>query len=180
MGEICARELAKAEVELVLVDIDRMMVNRLAEKLGAKAHGLDVLSEASVRQFMRTIDDRPGCGDLLVNAAGAGYVRTLGMTRLTSAFTKLPRAGSTTVLNIASAGPQRDPYKHAGAQLAFHRAAEELAQSANRPDLHVLTFGTTDPPYLITDALRQWQSQCASSLQARWNSSLAVAAGGRQ
>ena len=180
VGALCARALATDNIELVLVDIDRMMVNRLAEELGANAHGLDILSEASVRQFMRTVDDRPGCGNLLVNAAGAGYVRALGMTRLTTAFAKLVQAASTTVVNVASAGPQRDPYKHAGSQLAFHRAAETLAKAVNRPDMQLLTFGIGDPPHLIVDALRQWQSLCTSPPQDRWNSSIALAAGGRQ
>ncbi len=180
IGELCARALAGDNVELVLVDIDRMMVNRLAEQLGAHAHGLDVLSDASVRQFMRSINDRPMCGNLLVNAAGAGYVRTLGMTRMTSAFAKLVRASSSTVVNIASPGPQRDPYRHAGSQLGFHRAAEDLASTINRPDMQVLTFGTSDPPHLILDALRQWQSLCTAAVQTDWNSSLALRAGGRQ
>ena len=180
VGQLCARELAGDNVELVLVDIDRMIVNRLAEQLGGQAHGLDVLSDASVRQFMRTIDDRPGCGNLLVNAAGAGHVRALGMTRLTTAFAKLVRAASTTVINIASPGPQRDPYKHAGSQLAFHRAAEDLTKAINRPDMQLLTFGIGDPPHLIVDALRQWQGLCTGKLQDRWNSGLALKAGGRQ
>lgn len=180
IGELCARELSADNIELILVDIDRMMVNRLAEQLGANAHGLDVLSEASVRQFMRAIDDRPTCGNLLVNAAGAGYVRTLGMTRLTIAFAKLLRAASTTVVNVASPGPQRDPYRPAGSQLAFHRAAENLAKAANRPDMQVLTFGTADPPHVILDALRQWQSLCTESRQTRSSSGLALVAGGKQ
>jgi hypothetical protein len=180
VGELCARELARHDIELVLIDIDRMIVNRLAEQLGADAHGLDVLSEASVRQFMRTIDDRPLCGNLLVNCAGAGYVRTLGMTRLTTAFAKLVHGASTTVINVASPGPQRDPYKHAGSQLAFHRTAENLAIAVHRADMQLLTFGVGDPPHLIVDAVRQWRGICASSPQTQWNDGLALVAGGRQ
>lgn len=179
-GELCSRELAGFGIELVLVDIDRMMVNRLAEQLGATAHGVDVLSDASVRQFMRAIDNRPRCANLLVNAAGASYVRTLGMARMTAAFAKLVLADSVTVLNIASHGSQRDRYKQPAAQMAYHRASESVAAQLKRPETQVLTFGAADEPDLIIDALRQWRALCTGSQPQGWGPGLALAAGGPQ
>lgn len=172
MGQLCARELAGQGARLTLVDIDSVTVNRLADELGAKAHCFDVLCESSVRQFMRSLRSHEWGGGLLVNAAGAGYVRTLGMMRVTSAFSKAVQGSGATIMNIASAGRHRDPYRYAGSDLAFHQLSHELVTALKRPDFQVLTFGIGDQPPQIVDALRQWhrvgsEAQDGNRKQAR-------------
>lgn len=155
-GAVCARVLAECGANLLLVDYDKVMVNRLANELGAEAFSLDVLSELGVGRFMTEIKLRKTPVDLLINAAGSGHVRTLGMMRVTAAFAGITGNRPATVLNVASADMRADPFRHSGGQLAFGRASADSISPSERPELRVMTVEAPKAREQVVEALRKW------------------------
>src|SRR5947209_1378006 len=106
VGLACAEALAQHGVELVLCDIDGIALTRAAERLNAFARFCDTIEDNSVAIFATEIAERFGSIDVLINAAGRGYVRALAMMRMTRAFMPLLRraSGRRMLVNIAPAG----------------------------------------------------------------------------
>lgn len=155
-GALCARVLAECGADLLLVDFDKVMVNRLAAELGAEAFSLDVLSELGVGRFMTEIKLRNTPVDLLINAAGSGHVRTLGMFRVTAAFARIVGDRPATVINVGSTDMRGDPFRHSGAQLPFGRASADSVSLSEKPELSVMTVEAPKAREQVVELLRNW------------------------
>src|SRR5690242_9192967 len=86
VGLACAEAFAARGAELVLTDHDGTGLTRAAERLGAHSRFCDSISDASVAILAADIAEQVPSLDVLINAAGRAYVRTLAMTRMTRAL----------------------------------------------------------------------------------------------
>src|SRR3954469_21392954 len=94
VGLACAEAFAARGAELVLSDRDGTALTRAAQRLGAHARFCDAISETSVAIFADDLASEFASIDVIINAAGRGYVRTLAMMRMTRAMMPLLRAGA--------------------------------------------------------------------------------------
>lgn len=105
IGRACAEALHSHGAELILSDHDGPALLALSETLGAAGRLCDILSETNVDLFAAEILDEFQTLDVLINAAGSGFERTLGMYRLSNAL--LPalknNQGRTFILNVPPA-----------------------------------------------------------------------------
>jgi NADP-dependent 3-hydroxy acid dehydrogenase YdfG len=132
VGLACARAFAERGAELILADVDAASLDQAARQLGAFARSCDVCCEASVGAFAADVLRTVSSVDVLINAAGRRYVRTLGMMRMTRAFlpAMIGERTETDVVNIASVGgfvPGASQFPYAASQEAFDRLSEALA-----------------------------------------------------
>ncbi len=128
-GETAARALAKLGFDLVLVDDDPVALGPLCEELGAQARFCDVSSETSVLILGAELG-RIGPFDLLINAAGPSYVRTLGMLRMSQALAGGMRGGRPRfIVNIAARHAPGELFSYASSDVAFHRMSMALGES---------------------------------------------------
>ncbi len=140
-GRACADGLAQRGAELVLCDNDAQALRHATEELNAVGRFCDVASEASVVVFAADITDSFHSLDLLINAAGGGYERTLGMYRVSRALLPALRRGPhyKLMLNIApdeDAGVAIFPYASSGQ--AFQRLSAALAAETKGTGVSVL------------------------------------------
>lgn len=175
---MCAQAFASAGATLALVDIDRVMARRIANDVGAEPYYLDVLSEASVTKFGLQLMEQFGGADLLINAAGRGFVRTLGMMRVTRALARAVENAPLTVFNVGPREPMRaEQGDYAGSTLAFRRLSDGLAEALEKPNLRVLTLSALERKEQVADLVRQFctaranempdiQAQCCSGRAA--------------
>ena len=153
VGFACAAALAARGAELVLVDHHPEALTRVAEFLGAYSRFCDVLAETSADIFADAIEQEFGGFDVLVNAAGNGFVRTLGMMRMTKALLPLMRkgTGARLIVNIA---PSRDPcpkhqlFPHAGSQSGFRTLSDALAAQTRGSSIAVVAIEPAIRPTL--------------------------------
>jgi NAD(P)-dependent dehydrogenase (short-subunit alcohol dehydrogenase family) len=132
VGLACARAFAERGAELILSDIDAVSLVQAARELGAFARTCDVCCEASVGAFAADVLRTVSSVDVLINAAGRRYVRTLGMMRMTRAFVPamIGERTETDVVNVAPVGgfvPGASQFPYAASQEAFDRMSEALA-----------------------------------------------------
>ncbi len=141
IGADCARLLSRRGAQLVLADIDKVPLARLANELGAHAFACDVLAEQSVGQLVQFLTENLPTADVLVNAAGKGYVRSLGMMRVSRSFAAAA-APAATIVNIGahSVGPEQ--FGHAGSPKAFRRLSEGLGAVLRDRGIKVVTLGS--------------------------------------
>ena len=156
VGAMCAQGFAKAGAKLALVDIDRVMARRIANDIGAEPYCLDVLSEVSVARFTAQLAEQFGTADLLINAAGRGFVRTLGMMRVTRALARTVEDAPLTVVNVGTRdGLRGDRFDYAGSTLAFHRLSEGLGAALGKPNLKIMTIASLESEEEVEDLVRQ-------------------------
>src|SRR5512139_603135 len=93
IGHACAKAFAAQGGELILADNDAELLGTLAQELGAHGRYCDVASEASVTIFAAEIMAGYPELDMVINAAGGGYERTLGMYRISRALMPALRNG---------------------------------------------------------------------------------------
>jgi NADP-dependent 3-hydroxy acid dehydrogenase YdfG len=132
VGLACARAFAERGAELILTDVDAAALEQATRELGAFARTCDVCCEASVGAFSADVLRMVSSVDVLINAAGRRYVRTLGMMRMTRAFlpAMIAERTETDVINIAAVGglvPGASQFPYAASQEAFDRLSEALA-----------------------------------------------------
>jgi short-subunit dehydrogenase len=145
VGLACAEALAGPGADLILCDIDGIALTRAAERLGAFARFCDSMEEHSVAIFAAEIGEQfPGV-DVLINAAGRGYVRALAMMRMTRAFMPLLRraAGQRLLINIAPAGgfvASDGMFPYASSFGAFERLSEALTEQVKGTSIEVVTI----------------------------------------
>ena len=132
IGYACATAFAERGAELILCDHDGTALTRASDNCGAFSRYCDVVSEASVAVFTSEIANAFPSIDVLINVAGNGYVRSLGMMRLTLAMLPLLRnaSGQRLVVNVApvagfTTGDCMFPY--AGSREGFQRLSHGLA-----------------------------------------------------
>ena len=141
IGRACADALNVRGAELILCDNDAQSLRQATDELGGVGRYCDVASEASVAVFAADIIHSFHSLDLLINAAGGGYERTLGMYRMSRALLPALRRGShyKLMLNIPpdeDAGVAIFPYASSGQ--AFQRLSAALAAETRGTGVSVL------------------------------------------
>ena len=103
VGLACARAFAERGAELMLSDIDGPALKRATQEIGGNGIFCDVASEASVAIFAAEVQRSFGSLDVLINAAGKSYVRTLGTMRVSRALVPMLRrdGGRKDIVNVA-------------------------------------------------------------------------------
>ncbi len=142
VGRACAEALARCGTELILCDNDAAALTDAAQELGAVGRFCDVASEASVAIFAAGILDQFPALDMVINAAGGGYERTLGMYRVSRALLPALRRGAhnNLLLNIPPAAEDADAaiFPYASSVQAFHRLSAALAAETRGTAISVL------------------------------------------
>lgn len=133
VGLACAEALVGDGVQLILCDIDGFALTDAAKRLRAFARYCDAIEENSVSIFANEIAERFGTIDVLINAAGRGYVRALAMVRMTRGFMPLLRRanGCRILVNVAPVGgfvSSKDMFPHGSSLAAFERLSDALAE----------------------------------------------------
>ncbi|MFL6734246.1 MAG: SDR family oxidoreductase [Sphingomicrobium sp.] len=144
VGLACAEALEVCGAELVLCDTDGAALNKAAARLGAFSRYCDVAGDNSVAIFASEIAERFTSIDVLINAAGSGYVRTLTMARMTRAFIPLLRRGTgrRMIINIAAndeAVSTDGMFPYASSPGAFEQLSEALAVDVKGTSIEVVT-----------------------------------------
>ena len=142
VGRQCAEIFAGRGVELILADIDTESLKELSGTLEATGRFCDVASEASVTVFAAEMLERYPELDLIINAAGGGYERTLGMYRVSRSLLPALRKGSlhNILLNIPPAEDDAKAaiFPYASSQQAFQRLCAALAAETRGSSVRVL------------------------------------------
>lgn len=142
VGRECAAVFAARGAELILADIDTDSLRDLGDSLGATGRYCDVASEASVTIFAAEIVERFPEIDMIVNAAGGGYERTLGMYRVSRALLPALRKGvvHNILLNIPPADEDAKAaiFPYASSWQAFQRLCAALAAETRGSSVRVL------------------------------------------
>lgn len=145
LGLACAEALTACGAELILTDCDGIALTRAADRLGAFSRYCDAIGGSSVEVFASELAGLFPDIEVLINAAGRGYVRTLAMTRMTQAvLPRLRRAqGCRLVVNISSAGGfvSRDGmFPYASSLEAFDRLSERLREQVRGTGIEVVNI----------------------------------------
>ena len=130
VGRACAETLASRGAELILSDQDGLPLSEAAQSLGAVGLACDVTAEASVAKFTAEVLSRYSWLDMVINAAGGGYQRTLGMYRVSRGLLPALQQGShRLLLNIPPSEADADAaiFPYASSRLAFQRLSSALA-----------------------------------------------------
>lgn len=159
IGAAFAAAMAERGARLVLADRDEMALARLSHELGAATVNCDVLDERSVAAMFDSAEAELGRIDLLINAAGTGYVRTLGVMRASREFARRPRTDRAYIVNLAAEPDAAGGIEYAGSTLAFNRLSEGLARAIESPELKILTLDRMSDEVLIADLADQLVSQ---------------------
>jgi NAD(P)-dependent dehydrogenase (short-subunit alcohol dehydrogenase family) len=142
VGRECAEIFAARDAELILADNDASALSELSQALGATGRYCDVASEASVTIFAAEILERFPELDMVINAAGGGYERTLGMYRVSRAFLPALRKGKVLniLLSIPPAGKDAGTaiFPYASSNQAFQRLCAALAAETRGSGVRVL------------------------------------------
>jgi len=142
IGHACAMAFAAKGAELILADHETELLGALAQELGAIGRYCDVASEASVTIFAAEIMANYPELDMVINAAGGGYERTLGMYRVSRALMPALRNGrfGKVLLNIPpSASDSADViFPYASSQQAFQRLCAALAAETRGSSIRVM------------------------------------------
>lgn len=151
VGRQCAEIFAARGAELILTDIDTESLKEFSDRLGAVGRYCDVASEASVTIFAAEILERFPEMDMIINAAGGGYERTLGMYRVSRALLPALRKGMihNILLNIPPAEEDANAaiFPYASSQQAFQRLCAALAAETRGSSVRVL-IGQPDTDHL--------------------------------
>jgi NADP-dependent 3-hydroxy acid dehydrogenase YdfG len=143
VGLACAEALSAAGAELLLCDIEGIALTRTAERLRGFARFCDAIEDNSVAILAAEIAEKYSSIDVLINAAGRGYVRALGMMRMTRAFMPLLRrsSGRRMLVNIAPAGgfvSSDGMFPYASSRSAFERLTEAIAEQTRGTSIEVV------------------------------------------
>jgi NADP-dependent 3-hydroxy acid dehydrogenase YdfG len=156
IGFACAAAFAERGAELILCDTDGVALTRVTDEIGGYSRFCDVISEASIEVFAADLTERFQSVDVLINAAGSGYVRSLGMMRMTRALLPFLRkaSGRRLIVNIAPVGGFASTecmFPYAGSREGFHRLSEALADQVKGTSISIVTV----TPRLKPDGGRQ-------------------------
>jgi NADP-dependent 3-hydroxy acid dehydrogenase YdfG len=145
VGFACASAFAERGAELILADTDGVALTRASDELGCFSRFCDVVSEASIDVFAADIVQAFGSIDVLINASGAGYVRSLGMMRMTRAMLPLLRkaTGRRLIVNVAPVGgfsTADGMFPYAGSREGFHRLSEAMMELVKGSSIRIATM----------------------------------------
>jgi len=149
VGLACAYAFAECGADLILCDIDGTALTQAAEMVAAFSRYCDVASETSIAVFAQEVADVFPSIDVLINAAGNSYVRSLGMMRMSRALLPLLRksSGRRFIFNLAPAGgltPRESIFPYAGSRQGFDRLSDALCEQVSGTSICVL--GVTPKP----------------------------------
>jgi NAD(P)-dependent dehydrogenase (short-subunit alcohol dehydrogenase family) len=134
--------LAERGAELIVCDNDREALAKVADMVGAAGQvPCDVASEASVAAFAAHLNAHYRAIDMVINAAGGGYQRTLGMYRVSRALLPALKRGTLKLLvNIPPSPRDADAptFPYASSRLAFQRLSSALALEVRGTGIAVL------------------------------------------
>lgn len=146
VGLACARAFESRGARLILCDCDAPALAQAGRHLGAFARYCDVTADSSVAIFAEELSSRFDGIDVLINAAGDGYVRSLGMMRITLVFLPSMRRERTPkhVFNIAPdfepAGQGDALFPNVSTPRNFRRLSASLAIQARGSAVRVATI----------------------------------------
>ena len=142
LGNACAESLADRACQLILCDKDSKSLSEATQRFGsASAFVCDVASDASVRAMADEVLARFPSLDMVINAAGGGYERTLGMYRVSRALLPaLGRADHGLLVNIPPSPDEAETpiFPYASSRHAFHRLSSALAFEARWSPVSVM------------------------------------------
>jgi NADP-dependent 3-hydroxy acid dehydrogenase YdfG len=169
IGFACASAFAARGAELILTDHDPEALTQAAEILAAHSRFCDVLSDTGAAIFADAIEQEFGSFDVLVNAAGNGFVRTLGMMRMTKALLPLLRKGSGArlIVNVApSGGPslKHSLFPNAGSQASFRSLSDALAAQTRGSSIGVISVQPQLRPALADSPAARGDDALAQSI----------------
>jgi len=161
VGLACAEAFASHGANLVLTDCDGIALSAAASRLGAISRHCDAIGSCSVEILAEELRSLLPAIDVVINAAGRGYVRTLAMARITQAMLPLLRKGSgrRLVFNIPSTGRFPDPdgmFPYASSLDGFQRLSAVLKEQTRGSGIDVVTIepelvGERNSNSLLTD-----------------------------
>lgn len=142
VGLACARYLAAHRPELILCDLDGTRLTDAAQELEALTRFCDATAEHSVAIFAAEVAEQFSSIDVLINAAGKGYERTLATMRMTRAFLPLLRRsdGRRLLVNIAPADgfSANGLFPYANSPAAFRRVSDAIAHQVRGSGIEVV------------------------------------------
>jgi NAD(P)-dependent dehydrogenase (short-subunit alcohol dehydrogenase family) len=141
VGRACAEALFSNGAELILCDKDTAGLAGLSEAFEADVRQCNVASEAEVLMTAADVIDQYGTLEMVINAAGGGYERTLGMYRMSRALLPaLYRGKHKLLVNIPPTTEEGSQaiFPYASSRLAFHRLCGALAHETRGTPLAVL------------------------------------------
>jgi 2-keto-3-deoxy-L-fuconate dehydrogenase len=141
VGRACAEALFSSGAELVLCDRDGAGLAELAETFEADVRLCNAASEADVLRTAAEVIDQYGSLEMVINAAGGGYERTLGMYRMSRALLPaLCRGKHKLLVNIPPTTEEGNEaiFPYASSKLAFHRLCGALAHETRGTSLAIL------------------------------------------
>lgn len=159
IGAAFAAAMAARGAKLVVADRNELALARIRHELDATAVRCDVLDEQSVAAMFDAAEAELGRIDLLINAAGTGYVRTLGVMRASREFARRAHADRAYIVNLAAEPDAAGGIEYAGSKLAFNRLSEGLARAIESPGLKVLTLDRIADDAVIADLADQLVNQ---------------------
>lgn len=151
IGFACATAFAALGAELILTDHDPTALTLAGELLGAHSRFCDVVSDTSVAIVAAELEQQFDSFDVLINAAGNGYVRALGMVRVTKALLPLMRRGNGArlIVNVAPCRSRRGGDKlfpHAGSPSGFGELHEAIAMLTRGSSIETVAVRATPKP----------------------------------
>ena len=189
VGLACAYVFADRGAELILCDSNGTALTRASDAAGGFSRYCDVISEASVAVFASEIDAKFHSIDVLINAAGDGYVRTLGMMQMSRALLPMLRRGNgrRLIINVAPAGGMSASgmFPYASSREGFQGLSDALADQTRgsmidvvsiAPNLKFVTSSDAESPFyriervdetgtaerileLVAEARPEWQQR---------------------
>jgi NAD(P)-dependent dehydrogenase (short-subunit alcohol dehydrogenase family) len=145
VGLACAEAFAASGAELILADCDGVALTRAADRLDAFSRFCDVIGSASVEIFAEEIAALFPHIDVLINAAGRGYVRALGMTKMARALLPLLRRGKGQrwIVNVECVQRPAEPpslFAYASSPPAFRSLSHMFEEQLRGSAIDVLTI----------------------------------------
>ena len=159
VGLACAYVFANRGAELILCDSDGTALTRASDATGGFSRFCDVVSESSVAVFAAEITAKFDTFDVLINAAGKSYVRTLGMMQMSRNMLPSLRRGSgrRLIINVAPAGGLKlsSMFPYASSREGFQGLSDALADQTRGSMIDVVTItpdlrfdaGGSDTPF---------------------------------
>ena len=144
VGLACAYVFANRGAELILCDSDGTALTRASDATGGFSRFCDVVSESSVAVFAAEIAAKFDTFDVLINAAGKSYVRTLGMMQMSRTMLPSLRRGSgrRLIINVAPAGGIKlsSMFPYASSREGFQGLSDALADQTSGSLIDVVTI----------------------------------------
>ena len=144
-GKACALTFAELGAELILCDYNAAGLQDLARQTGGVARFCDIASESSVDIFAADLLASFAEIDILINAAGSAYLRSLGMMRVSRLLLPALRRGEggKLIANVASSpglAANSGLFSHAGSDAAFTRLSESIALQTRGSPIRTATI----------------------------------------